>query len=204
MEVKLSSHIKYALLLSRKYNFEKAFVKTGIPPNIIMKYYNEYSRYLENRDLRIKLIEDLLKSGFSPEDVAEAIDWRDFEYLVDVYLRNHGYITIRGFKLKKPPREYDVIGIRERIVLCIDCKNWNRYIDRATLKIISDRHLERCKYLCNLSKYIGLNIIPTIIVMRSLKPIFNNCIIISIIGFKDLLANIEYLIATGVVKYIRC
>jgi len=67
-----------------------------------------------------------VKTGADITDVCSRINWHDFEFFAAEILKHHGYVVYSNFRLKKPTREIDVVGIRSKVALLIDCKHWKK------------------------------------------------------------------------------
>lgn len=75
---------------------------------------------------RMRIAELAISKGADPERVARALGWQEFEGLAAHTLRREGYATANHFVFKHSARRYeiDVLGAKEPMVLCVDCKHW--------------------------------------------------------------------------------
>lgn len=75
---------------------------------------------------RMRIAEIAVGLGTDPERVARQLRWQEFEALADRILCQAGYGTTTRFVFKCSGLrfEIDVLGAKEPLVLCIDCKHW--------------------------------------------------------------------------------
>lgn len=72
-------------------------------------------------------IKQRIHQGESIEKIVEEIDWREFEELVMKILEKHDFQSYHNFRFKMDRLyEIDVLGVKENLVLGIDCKQWNK------------------------------------------------------------------------------
>ena len=103
-----------------------------------------------------------LEKGESVEEVAEQIEWRDFEGLVSEILQNKDFAIMRNLILTKPRMEIDVIGVKLGIAMLIDCKHWKRTSPSA-LKSIVQKQIARAKhYIASTEGAIAVPVIVTL------------------------------------------
>jgi hypothetical protein len=96
--------------------------------------------------------------GETIEKIIKDIDWKEFEKLVVSILKNHDFKSFHSFRFKTESRfEIDILSIKEKIILAIDCKQWNkgRY-KKSGLKNAAKSQRERVKQL---KKFLKGNII---------------------------------------------
>jgi len=94
---------------------------------------------LENELHKRKQIEEILKTQ----------KWHEFERVVAEILQVHDFETKLNFRFKTKCRyEIDIVGIRNNLILCVDCKKWSggRYKTTA-LKKAAERQKERVEEL---------------------------------------------------------
>ena len=102
-----------------------------------------------------------LEKGASVEEVAEQIEWKDFEGLVSEILQSKDFAIIRNLILTKPRMEIDVVGIKLGIAMLIDCKHWKRTSPSA-LKSIVQKQIVRAKhYIASTEGAIAVPVIVT-------------------------------------------
>ena len=104
----------------------------------------------------------LLEGGCQTDEVAQALDWRDFEGLAAQILASGGFAVIRNLMLTNPRREIDVVGIRLGVAMLIDCKHWKRH-SASALKAAVDRQIARTKHY--VAKTPGAIAVPAIVTL---------------------------------------
>ncbi len=74
---------------------------------------------------RLDLAMEEAKRGFLLE-ASRFLDWQDFERFAERCLGELSYETVKNVRVKGEGRSWqiDVIGMKEQIVLCLDCKHW--------------------------------------------------------------------------------
>jgi hypothetical protein len=67
-----------------------------------------------------------VESGIDILTVCKLINWKDFEVFASEVMKFHNYVVYKNYRIKNPTRQIDVIGVRLRSALVIDCKHWRR------------------------------------------------------------------------------
>jgi len=128
--------------------------------NDIGKKENDWY-YFENGD-KLKITIALLENGSPIDEIAIALDWRDFESLTAEILSSKHFAVIKNMVLTKPRMEIDVIGIRLGVAILIDCKHWKRY-NASALSTAVKKQIERTKkYVSKTSGAIAVPVIVTL------------------------------------------
>ncbi|RLE55258.1 MAG: hypothetical protein DRJ40_08710 [Thermoprotei archaeon] len=131
-----------------KMNFIKKLLNTGyisgehIPTSLIpvMKQaralglveLDEMHNYIKVLD-RVGLVLTLLEKRLLPtEELTLLLDWREYEELCRRILEAFDFTTRRNLRFKFQSRlmELDVVGIRGRDVLVLECKRWSTRFGR--------------------------------------------------------------------------
>jgi len=97
---------------------------------------------------RMRIAELALSRGADPERVATELRWQEFEGLAAHILDTEGYVTANHFIFRDSARKYeiDVIGAKEPMVLCVDCKHWHH--GWAPSKIMAAARNQMLRVLC--------------------------------------------------------
>ena len=76
---------------------------------------------------RMRIAELAILKGADYERVARELRWQEFEGLAARILDAEGYATAKHFIFRNSARKYeiDVLGAKEPMVLCVDCKHWH-------------------------------------------------------------------------------
>ncbi|MDH3611380.1 MAG: hypothetical protein OEM79_06425 [Nitrosopumilus sp.] len=131
------------------------FLKNGVGS----KQEDQY--YFEDSD-KLKAALMLIKNGFPLDEIAVALNWRDFEGLTAEILEEKNFAIIKNLMLTKPRMEIDVVGIRLGVAMLIDCKHWKRYSTSALSEAVR-KQVERTKHY--ISKTPGAIAVPVIVTL---------------------------------------
>lgn len=88
-----------------------------------------------------------LQAGCSVDEVSSRVGWRDFEDIVSEILAAYGFTVKRGFRLKKPQMEIDVLAFKGNVCLAIDCKQWRRTAGESVMKRVAEKQMMRSERL---------------------------------------------------------
>jgi len=139
---------------------DRQFVdETNIPLDTIKEFLNNLAR--ENHikiedgiiktspEQRINLATLAIKEGADIERVCKALGWREFEDLVVMILEHNGFTARKHFRFKSTERRYeiDALGLRDPLILSIECKHWQRSWQRAAMIRAVEAQIERTKAL---------------------------------------------------------
>ena len=131
------------------------FFKNDIGSKQKGKYYFE-----EGDKLKAALM--LIKNGFPLDEIAIALNWRDFEGLTAEILGEKNFAVIKNLMLTKPRMEIDVVGIRLGVAMLVDCKHWKRY-SASSLSEAVKKQVKRTKHY--ISKTPGAIAVPVIVTL---------------------------------------
>jgi len=75
---------------------------------------------------RMRIAVAAVAQGSDAETISRHLRWQEFELLADRVLVRSGYATKTHFVFRQAGRrfEIDVLGAKEPLLLCIDCKHW--------------------------------------------------------------------------------
>ncbi len=88
-----------------------------------------------------------LQAGCSVDEVSSRVGWRDFEDIVSEILAAYGFTVKRGFRLRKPRMEIDVLAFKGNVCLAIDCKQWRRTAGESVMKRVAEKQMMRSERL---------------------------------------------------------
>ena len=138
--------------------------------------------YFEEGD-KLKIAISLLEKGFPIDEIAIALDWKDFEGLTAEILSSKNFAVMKNMILTKPRMEIDVVGIRLGIAILIDCKHWKRY-SMSSLSSVVKKQIERTRQY--VAKTEGAMAIPVIVTLYQDKVDFiENVPIVPIFQFSS-------------------
>ena len=122
---------------------------------------NDNSYLFEDGD-KLKVAVSLLEKGYPIDEIAVALEWRDFEGLTAEILTEKNFAVIKNMMLTKPRMEIDVVGIRLGIAILIDCKHWKRNSESA-LSAMVKKQIARTKHY--VEKTPGATAVPVIVTL---------------------------------------
>lgn len=104
-----------------------------------------------------KIRKDLLK-GKTIEEILEKFDWKEFEKTVAEIFESNNFEVKQNFIFKtKRKYQLDILAKKERIVLCVDCKEWGKGRYKKTgLRYAAKNQEERINQLI---KFLKKNLI---------------------------------------------
>ncbi len=111
-------------------------------------------------DARLKLAVKAVFLGADLENISSLLCWQEFEVIAAMALRNNGYLVQNNVRFKHGGRrwEIDVVGCKKPLVVCIDCKHWQRAMSPSALKRTVDAQVERTTALADSLPNIALNL----------------------------------------------
>jgi hypothetical protein len=94
---------------------------------------------------RLKLAVHAVGSGGDIEGISGFLQWKEFEEIAAIALDRNGYGVKTNLRFKRAGRrwEIDIVGFKQPIALCMDCKHWHRQMSPSTLKKVVGDQAER-------------------------------------------------------------
>jgi Holliday junction resolvase-like predicted endonuclease len=143
-------------VLTKSVN-QEARLASDIARKLLENLQNEGLLYLKddsvevNNDNRLRLAVKAVSIGADVEHVSILLRWQEFEDIAAVALERNGYVTAKNVRFKHGGRrwEIDVVGCRKPIVLCVDCKRWQRGVKPSALGKIVEAQMERARALAD-------------------------------------------------------
>jgi hypothetical protein len=98
--------------------------------------------------------------GADVEHISDLLCWQEFEEIAAFALKNNGYTVQNNLRFKHEGKrwEIDVVGCKKPLVICIDCKHWQRAISSSALKRIVDLQAQRTQALSDSLPHINLKL----------------------------------------------
>ncbi|RLI20231.1 hypothetical protein DRO54_06710 [Candidatus Bathyarchaeota archaeon] len=98
---------------------------------------------------RLKMALKAINLGADIEKVCRNLSWKEFEDLAVKAFQANGYSTIKNFRFRHRNRmwEIDLLAVKGRIVVCVDCKRWMRRLVPSTIAKVVETQIERVKAL---------------------------------------------------------
>jgi Holliday junction resolvase-like predicted endonuclease len=134
---------------------QDAKIALDIALKLLEKLQNEGLIYLKDdfveltSDSRLRLAVKATSLGADVEYVSSLLRWQEFEDIAAVALERNGYVTTKNVRFKHGGRrwEIDVVGCRKPLVLCVDCKRWQRGVAPSALGKIVEAQVTRTQAL---------------------------------------------------------
>ena len=98
---------------------------------------------------RLKIAFRAISLGADIERVCRNLSWKEFEDVAVTAFQTNGYSTIKHFRFRHENRmwEIDVLAIKGKIVVCVDCKRWMKRLTASTMSRIVKAQMKRVKAL---------------------------------------------------------
>jgi Holliday junction resolvase-like predicted endonuclease len=186
-------------LLRKTTQFDSAFLNKTLAKFSSNEFFQLKQNLIEvSPSQRVNLAFRVIMLGGDLERTCRLLKWTEFEGVAAEALQVNGFIVLRNFRFKREGKrwEMDVIGFREPLVVCIDCKHWRRRLTQSALIKAVEAQLERTKAFADalpnywtktrLNEWKTALIVPLILslVSGSLK-FYNNVPIVSILQLRD-------------------
>jgi Holliday junction resolvase-like predicted endonuclease len=128
-----------------------AKVPSAVSLKLLDKLQNENLIYLKPNSVevdsnsRLKLAVKAAYLGADVEHISDLLCWQEFEEIAALALKNNGYVVQNNLRFKHEGKrwEIDVVGCKKPLVVCVDCKHWQRAIASSALKRIVDLQAQR-------------------------------------------------------------
>ena len=147
---------------------------------------------------RVNLAFRAIMQGEDLEKTCRFLKWTEFEGVTAEALQVNEFKVLRNLRFKHRGKrwELDVVGFKEPLIVCIDCKHWGKRLNQAGLIKAVEVQVERTKAfadaLPNYWKKTGLNkwktalLVPLVLslISGSVK-LHNNVPIVAILQLQD-------------------
>ena len=145
---------------------KEARIPSDVSWSLLEKLQNENLIYLKTDSIevdsnsRLKIAVKAASLGADVERVSDLLCWKEFEEIAALALKNNGYTVQKNVRFKHEAKrwEIDVVGCKKPLVLCIDCKHWQRAITPSALRRIVDLQTQRTHALADSLPNINLKI----------------------------------------------
>ena len=130
------------------------------------------------------------------QNASRFLDWRDFERFAERCLREMDFETMKDVRLKADGRNWqiDVTGIKDRLLVCLDCKHWappmspSRFKDPETHQLAATRVYATKLATQRNSEIISLPVIVTL--FEPPKPFSEKVVIVDIQKLPSMLRDL--------------
>ena len=113
----------------------------------LIKWQNKTIEASSNQ--RAKIAIHAIKSGADFERVCRVLEWIEFENLAATAFEANNFVVRRRFRFKWAQRrwEIDVLGCREPLIACVDCKHWSHGWRKSAIRKAVEAQALRTKVL---------------------------------------------------------
>jgi Holliday junction resolvase-like predicted endonuclease len=153
---------------------------------------------------RLRIAEIAVMNGADPEPVARELSWQEFERFASQVLSLEGYVTANHFVFKNCGRRYeiDVLGSKEPMVLCVDCKHWHYGWAPSKVKAAANSQLLRAQSLSEVFTFYGkkhkiagwrsVRLLPIVLTLADLSPkLMEGVPVVSAFRLRDFLCQVS-------------
>jgi Holliday junction resolvase-like predicted endonuclease len=145
---------------------KEARIPSSVTLKLLDKLQNENLIYLKTNSIevdsnsRLKLAVKAASLGADIEHISDLLCWQEFEEIAALALKNNGYVVKNNVRFKHEGKrwEIDVVGCKKPLVICIDCKHWQRAISPSALHKIVDLQTQRTFALADSLPNIALKL----------------------------------------------
>ena len=144
----------------------EARIPSAVTLKLLDKLQNENLIYLKPKSIevdskdRLKIALKAASLGADIEHISDLLCWQEFEEIAALALKNNGYVVKNNLRFKHEGKrwEIDVVGCKKPLVICIDCKHWQRAISSSALHRIVDLQSQRTLALADSLPNISLKL----------------------------------------------
>ncbi len=151
---------------------------------------------------RVKIAVRAIQLGADFEKACRALRWDEFENITATAFSANAFTTTKRFRFKHAGRrwEIDVIGCKEPIVACVDCKHWRHGWTKSASIKAAEAQMERTEALAGvLPKHQELELnnwrrailIPVILsLVRAPLKFYKNTPVVPILQLQNFLTEL--------------
>lgn len=114
--------------------------------------------FLEADNLqRLNLAVYAVQLGADLEKICSLLDWKEFERVAVMVFARNGYSVKENLRFKHAERkwEMDIVACKKPLIVCVDCKHWQRGMHPSELKRITEIQVERTLALAECLKTLA-------------------------------------------------
>jgi Holliday junction resolvase-like predicted endonuclease len=147
---------------------------------------------------RLKLAVKALQLGADITQVSEALCWQEFEEMATIALAGNGFTVAKNVRFKHGDRrfEIDAVGCKKPLVVCIDCKHWQKAMAPSTIKTVVEAQSKRTQALAealpngslnlDCAKWSQAKFVPAVLsLVASQQKFYHNVPIVSVLQIQD-------------------
>jgi len=98
---------------------------------------------------RVKIAIQAIKLGVDLERACRFLQWNEFENIAARAFEANNFTVVRHFRFGWAERrwEIDILGCKEPMIVCVDCKHWRRGWRRSAMIRAVESQIERTRAL---------------------------------------------------------
>lgn len=152
---------------------------------------------------RIKIAAKAAEFGIDVERISTLLRWQEFEDLAILALKNNGFTVSKNVHFKNGNKrwEIDAVGCKKPLVICIDCKHWQRRMAPSVMgKIVDDQvkrtealatSLPNAKLRIECTKWKKAQFLPAILsLIQGSYKFYDNVPIVPVLQLQDFICQI--------------
>jgi len=154
---------------------------------------------------RLRIAELAVADGADPERVARELRWQEFEAFTNGVLHTEGFATASHFVFKCSGRrfEIDIVGAKEPLLLCVDCKHWHHGWAPSKLVAAAKNQLLRVMFLSvtfaicerrlpSIAAWRSARLLPVVLTLADVSSkLIDGVPIVSVLRFRDFLSTVN-------------
>ena len=156
-----------------------------------------------NPEQRLGMAVRALGEGADFERICRLLSWQEFEDITVRSLEANGFSAVKHvvFKSNDARQEIDVVGAKDMLIVCLDCKHWMRGLRGALAKQIAMAQAKRARGLASneqartrlsISTMSTLYFVPVVVSLVDAGPRFSCGVpIVSALKLNSFLRSID-------------
>lgn len=153
---------------------------------------------------RLKLAIHVVKLGGDFERACQFLQWGEFESLAAEAFSVSGFQVKKRFRFtsQEKRREIDILGFREPLIVCVDCKHWRRGWSRSSVAKAVEKQLERTEMLAEnpeltreklgVKRWRQILLLPTVLsLLPAPSKFYSGVPVVPVLAFRSFLNDVE-------------
>ena len=128
-----------------------AKLPSEIVENLLKKLQNDRLIYVQKDFVeadslqRLELAVRTIELGADIENVSGFLHWKEFEGMAAIAFEHNGYRVKSNLRFRHAGRrwEIDIVGFKQPIAVCMDCKHWHHGMSPSVLRRIVEEQAQR-------------------------------------------------------------
>jgi len=154
---------------------------------------------------RVSMAVQAIKLGADFERICKFLEWNEFESIAAQTFEANGFSVLKNFRFKTNGKrwEIDILGCKEPLVVCVDCKHWRRGWNMGTIVKAVEAQIERTRAFADAflnyfqklqqKEWKSAILIPLILSLTSGPFKFhNNVPIVPVLQFQDFINELPF------------